>query len=87
MAEKEVGEVINYFQKIMVAVIEISDTISIGDVVCFEGLHTNFEQEIESMQIHHEAIDVAEAGQTVAIKVNESVRKHDRMLKITYEPD
>ncbi len=83
MAEKEVGEVIKYYQKIMVAVIEISDTISTGDVVCFEGLHTNFEQEIESMQIHHEVIDVAEAGQTVAIKVNEKVRKHDRMLKIT----
>ena len=69
MSGVRVGEVTHFFDHINVAVVQLSNTLSKGDIVHFLGHGSDFTQEITSMQIEHEAIDLAEKGQEIALKV------------------
>jgi len=85
MGEKElfeVGKVTHFFSKINVAVVELSETLSIGDKIAFKGPTTDFEQTIESMQIEHVNVEKAEKGQSIGLKVNERVRENDTVYKV-----
>lgn len=80
MAEgKRVGKVVHWFGKVSVAVVELESDLKVGDTVHFEGAHTDFHQEVDSMQIEHEPIEQASAGEEVAIKVKERVRAGDTL--------
>ncbi len=79
---KEVGKVTHYFTRISVAVVELTDTLSVGDKILIKGATTNFEQTVESMQIEHENVNVAHSGQSIGLKVNQRVREGDRVYKI-----
>jgi len=79
---KEVGRVTHYFTRISVAVVELSDKLSIGDRILIQGATTNFEQTVQSMQIEHKNITTAEAGQSIGLKVEQRVREGDRVYKI-----
>ena len=82
MAEgKQIGKVVHYFAKINVAVVELESELKIGDSVHFEGAHTDFDQEIDSMQVEHEVVEQGPAGGEVAIKVKERVRTGDTLHK------
>ena len=83
MKEKEIGFVSNYFSKISVAAVEITDgTISEGDNLHFLGKTTNYESTVDSMQIEHKSVIEAKKGDSVGLKVAERVRKGDRVYKI-----
>ena len=56
MSGKLIGEVNHFYNRIGVAVIDLSDSIQIGDQVHFLGRSTDFRQEVQSMQIEHESI-------------------------------
>ncbi len=75
--EKEIGRISHFFPKINVAVIELSDELSVGDKIIIKGSTTNFEQIVDSMQIEHENVDRANAGQSVGLKVKDRVREND----------
>ncbi len=79
--EKEIGEVAHYFSKIGVAVVELSDILSVGDTIHIKGAHTDFQQEVKSMQIEHEDIEKAGAGQSIGLKVKKRVRENDAVYK------
>lgn len=78
----EIGRVTHFFTKISVAVIELTASISVGDKILIKGANTNFEQTIESMQIEHENVEHAEAGQSIGLKVKERAREGDVVYKI-----
>ncbi len=79
---KHIGEVFSYYSNIGVAAIKLSSDLKIGDVIKIEGHTTNFEQELTSMQVEHKNVEHAKKGDTVGIKVNELVRKHDKVFKL-----
>ena len=79
---KEVGKVTHYYTKLGVAVIELSDTLKVGDKIKIKGATSDFEQPVESMQIEHEKIEEAKAGQSIGMKVKEHVREHDVVYKV-----
>jgi translation initiation factor IF-2 len=79
---KEIGIVSHYFAKISVAVVELKDTLRAGDRILIQGDTSNFEQTVESMQIEHENIESAGAGQSVGLKVDQRVREGDRVYRI-----
>lgn len=79
---KEVGRVTHYFSKIGVAVLELSDKLSVGDRILIRGMTTNFEQTVDSMQIDRVDIESAEAGKSVGLKVEDRVREGDSVYKI-----
>ncbi len=77
----EVGHVTHFFTKISVAVVELSAPLAVGDRILMKGPTTDFEQVVESMQVEHENIESAEAGQSVGLKVAERVREKDIVYK------
>jgi putative protease len=83
MEEKKIGFVSNYFSKIAVAAVEITDgTVSVGDTLHFLGYTTDCESRVSSMQIEHKSITEAKKGDSVGIKVPERVRENDKVYKI-----
>lgn len=81
-SEKDlIGIVSNFFEHINVAAIKLKEGVKVGDVIRFVGGETDFEQKIESMQIQHEKVAKAKAGDEIGIKVKERVRKGYRVFK------
>ncbi|MCW3980366.1 MAG: translation elongation factor-like protein [Candidatus Bathyarchaeota archaeon] len=78
----EVGNVMHYFTKAGVAVVELTDALSVGDRILIKGITTNVEQTVNSMQIEHVNISKAEAGQNVGLKVDGRVREGDTVYKV-----
>jgi len=77
----EVGQVGHFFTKINVAVVELSALLAVGDHIIIKGPTTDFEQVVESMQIEHENVERAEAGQSIGLKVVQRVREKDIIYK------
>jgi translation elongation factor EF-1alpha len=81
---EKVGEISHYFTKIGVAVVELTSPLKVGDRIAVKGMTTSFEQNVGSMQVEHESIEVAKMGDSVGMKVVDRVRKGDivyRLLK------
>lgn len=85
MAGTKVGEVTHFYNHIGVAVIELSGDLKIGDQIHILGRTTDFRQEVKSMQIEHQAINEARAGQEIAMKVDRRVRPRDKVFRISGE--
>jgi|TARA_Y100000310_G_scaffold124950_2_gene123763 putative protease len=79
--ETQVGKVSHYFDKIGVAVIEVSGQLKVGDEIHIKGHTTDFKQKITSMQIEKDKIQEAKSGQSVGMKVDQQVRANDLVLK------
>ena len=82
---ERIGEVIHYYGNISVAVLRLSQGLRIGDSVHFLGRHTDFQQEITSMEIEHQAVIEVKVGEEVAVKVEQRVRRGDTVFRITEE--
>jgi len=80
--EELVGKVTHYFGKIEVAIIEVSKEIKVGDKIHIKGNTTDFEQEVNSMQIEHQNIEKAKKGDVIGLKVKERVREGDEVYKV-----
>ena len=80
--KKLIGKITHYFGKISVAVVELTDKVSVGDTISIEGPSTNFTQKIESMQIEHKNIEKAKKGDSIGLKVKDRVREGDSVLKM-----
>lgn len=83
MKEEKVGYVSNYFGKISVAAIELTDgTLAVGDSILILGHTTEFETAVGSMQIEHKQVSEAKKGDSVGVKVPEKAREGDKVFKI-----
>lgn len=81
--EQEIGIITHFFDHLSVAVIKIvQGAVKEGDTIHIKGHLTDFEQEIESMQIEHKPVKEAKAGQEIGIKVADKVREHDKVFKV-----
>jgi len=78
---REVGKVSHFYNKINVAVIEVKDTISVGDQIFIKGPTTDIKQTVDSMEIEHEKIKQATAGHSVGMKIKGRVRENDIVYK------
>jgi len=82
--EKPVGEIIHYYGKIKVGVIEIAkgQQISVGETLYYMGNTTDFTDVLKSMQEYGKQIKTAKGKKQVGVKVKEKVRKGDKVFKI-----
>ncbi len=85
MKEIKVGRVVTYFAHPEAAAIELGDDLKVGDTIHIKGHTTDFEQEVESMQIENEAVQEAKKGDSVGVKVKERVRCNDVVYKLVEE--
>jgi len=79
---EEVGKVAHYFTKIGVAVIDLTAPLAVGDEIIIKGATTDYEQTVDSMQIEHENVAIAKAGDSIGLKVKERVRESDVVYKM-----
>jgi selenocysteine-specific translation elongation factor len=82
MPEKEVGKVNDFFARPVVAGIELSGTLKVGDRIHIKGHTTDVEMVVDSMQIENVNVDQAKKGKSVGIKVPERVRPGDIVYKV-----
>ncbi len=83
MAEVKIGRVTHYFGKIGVAAIEITEGgLKVGDTLHIVGHTSDFFQKVHSMQVEHEDVEKAVAGQSIGIKVDEHTRVHDEVYLV-----
>ncbi len=83
MPDVEIGNVTDFFVKPVVAGIELSGTLRIGDKIHIKGSTTDMELTVESMQIERINITEAKPGDLVGIKVLDRVRRGDKVYKVT----
>ena len=83
--EIRIGHVTHYYNRLGVAVLELSDALEVGDVVHIIGHTTNFSQRVESMEIEHQQVQSVGPGVEAALKVVERVRQGDIIYKVTEE--
>ena len=80
--DKAVGKVAHYYTHLGVAVVELTDTLKIGDKIRIKGATSDFEQTIDSMRIEKDKIEEAKKGQSIGLKVKEHARMHDVVYKL-----
>ncbi len=83
MPEEEVGKVSDFFAHPVVAGIELTGALKVGDTVHIKGHTTDLELTIGSMQIDNVNVNEAKAGDSVGIKVSDRVRHGDIVYKVT----
>jgi putative protease len=83
MKEKEVGKVTDFFARPVVAGIDMSGTLKVGDKIHIHGHTTDIEMVVDSMQIDNADVAKAKKGDSVGIKVPDRVRVGDTVYKVT----
>jgi len=83
MAEEEVGKVSDFFARPVVAGIDLTATLNLGDKLHIQGHTTDIEMVVASMQINNVDVEEAKPGDAVGIKVPDRVRRGDRVYKVT----
>lgn len=79
---KLIGKIGHYFGNISVAVIELSDTLKIGETIRVVGGETDFTQEVDSMEVDHKKVEKAKKGDSVGLKINQKVREGYKVYKM-----
>ena len=83
MPEERVGIVSHFFAQPVVAGIEVTSVLSVGDTIHIKGNTTDMTVPVESIQYNNLSIQEAKPGQAVGIKVVDRVRPGDEVYKIT----
>lgn len=83
MAEEVVGKVADFFARPVVAGIELTGSLKVGDKIRIHGHTTDLTMTVGSMQIDNAQVTEAKAGDSIGIKVSDKVRAGDLVSKIT----
>ena len=83
MAEEAVGQIMDFFARPVVAGIDLTAPLKVGDKIHIKGHTTDLEFIVESMQINNVNVKEATAGDAVGVKVAGRVRRGDVVYRVT----
>ena len=83
MSEEIIGRVSDFFAHPVVAGIELTAVLKVGDKIRIEGHTTKLEMTVDSIQVDNEQVSAAKAGDSIGVKVSDKVRSGDKIYKIT----
>jgi len=84
MGKEPVGKVAHFFDKISVAVIELTGNLKVGDTIEIGKDEENaFQQVIASMQIDHSPVEKAKSGDAIGMKLDHPTKEGAEVNKIT----
>ncbi|MGA2916152.1 MAG: translation elongation factor-like protein [Sedimentisphaerales bacterium] len=83
MTEEIIGKVSDFFARPVVAGIELTAPLKVGDKIKIKGHTTELEMIVASLQVNNANVTEAKAGDSIGIKVADRVRKGDHVYKIT----
>ncbi|MBU1092600.1 hypothetical protein KJ836_02945 [Patescibacteria group bacterium] len=75
MAKQSLGKITHYYDKIGVAIIELADTLKVGDTIKYMKGDDEVTQTINSIQIEKASVDSADKGAIVGVKVDEPIKE------------
>jgi peptide subunit release factor RF-3 len=78
---EEIGKVTHYYDKVGVAVVELSAPLTSGETITLTRGDTHFSQQASSMQIDHENVEQAKAGTVIGLKSEQRVRPGTVVLR------
>ena len=78
----KIGVISHYFGQIGVAVIDLTGDLKVGGKIRIKGATTDFEQEVNSMQIDKEPVNEAGSGQSIGLKAGDKVSAGDEVYKL-----
>lgn len=82
MSETKVGTVTHWYGEISVAGIDLEGDLAVGDTIHIAGATSDFTQTVDSMQVDHEDVEAAKAGDSIGIKTTEHARINDEVFKV-----
>ncbi len=81
--KKDIGQVVNYYNRVGAAEIRIWDDLKIGDRIIVQGKTTgSVTHTIESMQIEGKPVEHVSKNSNVAVLISTKVRKNDFVYKL-----
>jgi len=83
MPEVLIGQVSDFFARPVVAGIELTGVLKLGDKIHIKGHTTDLELVVESMQINNVNVKEAKKGDAIGIKVTDRVRRGDAVFNVT----
>lgn len=83
MPDFKVGKVTHYYDKIGVAIVEMSAGLAVGDKVKIVKGEDEFEQEAASMQVEHKQVQTAKKGDVVGLKVDQPTKEGAEVYKVS----
>lgn len=83
MSEEIIGRVSDFFAHPVVAGIELTAALKVGDKIRIKGHTTDLEMTVDSMQIDNVQVAEAKAGDSIGVKVSDKVRSGDNVYKLT----
>ena len=83
--EQRIGQVTHYFNRVRVAVLDLSGELRVGDTIHIQGRDVDFTQGVQSMEIEHQKVQVVGPHAEVALQVIQPVRKGDAVFKVIAE--
>ncbi|MEE9520654.1 MAG: EF-Tu/IF-2/RF-3 family GTPase [Dehalococcoidales bacterium] len=83
MPEVVIGKVSDFFAKPVVAGIELTGTLKLGDKIHIKGHTTDMELTVDSMQIDNVDVEEAKAGDSVGVKIGDRARRGDTVYLVT----
>ena len=75
MADKQIGEVTNYFKNVKAAAIKLTAALKVGDKIKFKGGEKEIEITVDSMQIDRKDVKSAKEGDEIGVLVPDVVHK------------
>ena len=82
MSEEIIGNVSDFFARPVVAAIELTAALKLGDKIHIKGHTTDLELIVDSIQIDNASVQEAKAGDSVGVKISERVRRGDTVYKV-----
>ena len=76
------GQVEDYFAHVNVMALKLLAPVSVGNMIRIKGHTTDITQKVESMQIEHQPVQTASAGDSVGIQIADRARRTDVVYKI-----
>ncbi len=83
MEEQMIGTVSAFFARPVVAAIELTAELKVGDKIHIKGHTTDMEVVVDSMQINNVNVQEAKAGDSIGVKVADKARRGDSVYKVT----
>ncbi len=82
MEGKLIGEVFNFFERVGVIAIKLTDKLKLGDSIRIVGGDADFTEVVDSMQIDGKNIQAAKKGDDVGIKISGKARKGYKVYRV-----
>ena len=84
MVETKIGTVTHYYNHLHVAGVTITDSeLHKGDKIHIKGHTSDWEQDVDSMEIDHKAIEIAKPGDQKGLSVVGHAREHDSVYLVS----